>query len=84
MCTNGVNDGQLKTMIEQMDDQVALNRRWVHKMYHSADDAEYAVTAQILKEVQGLMDEARALLTDAQDAVDKDASSTSGVTVNLV
>lgn len=84
MCTNGVNDGQLKTMIEQMDDQVALNRRWVHKMYHSATDAEYKATAEILKEVQGLMDEARALLTDAQDAVDKDAASTSGVTVNLV
>lgn len=84
MCTNGVNDGQFKTMIEQMDDQVALNRRWIHKLYHSADDAGYAATAATLKEIQGLMDEARALLTDAQDAVDKDASSTSGVTVNLV
>ena len=30
------------------------------------------------------MDEARALLTDAQDALDKVASSAPGVTVNLV
>ena len=84
MCTNGVNVSQFKMMIENMDDQIALNRRWTHKLYHSADDASYEGTAKVLKEVQGLLDEARALLTDAQDALDKDTSSTSGVTVNLV
>jgi hypothetical protein len=84
MCTNGVNTDQFKMMLEQMDDQVALNRRWTHKLYHKADDNSYENTAAILKEIQGLMDEARALLTDAQDAVDKDASSAPGVTVSLV
>lgn len=84
MCTNGVNTGQFKMMLEQMDDQIALNRRWVHKLYHSADDAQYAKTASVLKEIQSLLDDARALLTDAQDDLDKDASETSGVTVNLV
>lgn len=84
MCTNGVNTDQFKMMLEQMDDQVALNRRWMHKLYHKADDNGYEKTAAVLKEVQGLMDEARALLTDAQDAVDKDASAAPGVTVNLV
>ena len=84
MCTNGVNVSQFKMMLEQMDDQVALNRRWTHKLYHAADNAQYAATAATLKEVQGLLDEARALLTDAQDALDKDASASDGVTVNLV
>ncbi|MEG0072045.1 MAG: dynein gamma chain protein [Raoultibacter sp.] len=84
MCTNGINTGQYKMMLEQMDDQTALNRRWTHKLYHAADDSGYNETAKTLKEIQGLLDEVRALLTDAQDAVDKDASSTSGVTVNLV
>lgn len=84
MCTNGVNAGQFKMMLEQMDDQVALNRRWTHKLYHSASDAGYDKTAATLKEVQGLLDEARALLTDAQDAFDKDIESSDGVTVNLV
>ncbi|MEF9926004.1 MAG: dynein gamma chain protein [Raoultibacter sp.] len=84
MCTNGINTGQYKMMLEQMDDQIALNRRWTHKLFHNADDSGFAATAATLKEIQGLLDEARALLTDAQDAVDKDASSTSGVTVNLV
>ncbi len=84
MCTNGVNDNQLKTMIEHMDDQIALDRRWIHKLYHTADGAEYGKTAGVLKEAQGMLDEVRALLADAQDAVEKDAADSSGVTVNLV
>lgn len=84
MCTNGVNTNQFKMMLEQMDDQVALNRRWTHKLFHSAEEAGYAQTSKTLKEIQGLLDEARALLTDAQDALDKDSSDSSGVTVNLV
>lgn len=84
MCTNGVNTGQFKMMLDQMDDQIALNRRWTHKLYHTADDAGFEGTAKVLSEVQGLLDDARALLTDAQDAVDKDAESGTGVTVNLV
>ena len=74
MCTNGVNVDQFKMMLEQMDDQVALNRRWTHKLFHKADDNGYENTAAVLKEIQGLMD----------DALDKDASSAPGVTVNLV
>ncbi len=84
MCTNGVNTGQFKMMLEQMDDQIALNRRWTHKLYHTADDANYEKTAEALQEVQHALDDIRALLSDAQDAVDKDAESGSGVTVNLV
>lgn len=84
MCTNGVNTGQYKMMLDQMDDQIALNRRWTHKLYHAADDAGFDDTAKVLAQVQSLLDDARALLTDAQDAVDKDAESGNGVTVNLV
>ena len=84
MCTNGVNTGQFKMMLEQMDDQIALNRRWTHKLYHAADNANFDETAKTLQDVQRLLDDARALLTDAQDAVDKDAESGSGVTVNLI
>ena len=84
MCTNGVNASQYKMMLEQMDDQIALNRRWTHKLYHVADDNQFAQTAAIMKEVQGLLDEARALLTDAQDTFDKEQTENSGVTVTLV
>lgn len=84
MCTNGINASQYKMMLEQMDDQVALNRRWVHKLYHSADDSDFVKTAATLKEIQGLLDEARALLTDAQDVFDKENEAAGGVTVSLV
>lgn len=84
MCTNGVNTGQFNMMLEQMDDQLAVNRRWVHKLAHSAGDAGFSQTDEVLHKVQELLDEARALLTDAKDALESDAESASGVTVNLV
>ena len=48
MCINGVNVDQFKMMLEQMDDQVALNRRWTHKLFHKADDNGYENTAAVL------------------------------------
>ncbi|MCL2825779.1 MAG: dynein gamma chain protein [Eggerthellaceae bacterium] len=84
MCTNGVNVEQFKMMVEHIDDQVSLDRRWTHKLFHTADDAGYGGTAAVLKEVQGLFDEARALLADVKDALDKDAEQASNVTVSLV
>lgn len=84
MCTSGVNAAQYKMMLEQMDDQIALNRRWTHKLYHTADDNGYDKTAATLKEAQSLLDDVRALLTDAQDAFEKDAEKLADVTVTLV
>lgn len=84
MCTNGVNTNQFSMMLEQMDDQIALNRRWVHKMAHQAGDNGYAQTDETLHQIQSLLDEARALITDAKDALEQDAEKLSGVTVNLV
>lgn len=84
MCTNGINISQYAMMLEQMDDQFALNRRWTHKLFHSADDAGFEKTAQQLKEIQGLLDDARALLSDAQQSLEKESSSDQNVTVNLV
>ncbi|MCL2888812.1 MAG: dynein gamma chain protein [Eggerthellaceae bacterium] len=84
MCVNGINAGQFKWMLEQMDDQVALNRRWTHKLYHSAEDAGLEKTAAALKEIQAHFDEVRALLDSAQDAFDKDSAQASNVTVSLV
>ena len=84
MCTNGVNTNQFKMMLEQMDDQIALNRRCVHKLAHQAGDNGYEKTDETLHQIQAFLDEARALMTDAKDALDDDAENLSGVTVNLV
>jgi len=83
MCTNGVNTAQLKGTIEEIDDTVALSRKWTHKMYHLADNGGNTRTAEKLKEVQSLLDDVRAALVDAQEAADADDAD-NGVSVELV
>ena len=84
MCTNGINTGQFELMIAQIDDHIALERRWVHKLAHQAGDAGFATVDDKLHSVQELLDEARALITDAKDALEADAEAAGGVTVSLV
>ena len=84
MCSNGVNTSQFEMMIDQIDDQLALQRRWVHKLAHTAGDAGYAKTDDTLHRIQGLLDDARALMADAHDSLEEEASQSSGITVELV
>ena len=84
MCTNGVNTGQFEQMMAQIDDHIALERRWVHKLAHQAGDAGFATVDDKLHSVQELLDEARALSTEAKDALESDAEAAGGVTVSLV
>lgn len=84
MCSNGVNTGQFKMMLEQVDDQIALQRRWTHRLAHTAGDAGFAKTDETLHQIQTLLDEARALITDAKDYLEEEAENGSGVTVELV
>jgi hypothetical protein len=83
MCTNGVNTTQFKSTIEQIDEAVALTRRWTHRAYHVADDGQQARTAAKLHEAQSLLDEVRALLSEAGDIVEEEAAA-AGVSVSLV
>lgn len=84
MCTNGINTGQFEQMISQIDDHVVLERRWIHRLAHQAGDAGFVTVDDKLHSVQELLDEARALLADAKDALEEDAANAPGVTVNLV
>ena len=84
MCTNGVNTGQFEQMIEQIDEHVRLERKWAHTLAHQAEDAMMPKTGELLHQAQAALDEVRALLADAKDAVEEDAEQSSGVSVNLV
>lgn len=84
MCSNGVNTGQFEQMIDQIDDHIKLERRWVHILGHMAGDAGYATVDAKLHAAQSLLDDVRALLDEAKDALEEDAAETSGVTVSLV
>ena len=84
MCTNGVNTGQFEQMIEQIDDHLKLERRWSHVLGHMAEDAGFDTVCEKMHAAQALIDDARAMLDEAKDALEDDAKNASGVTVELV
>ena len=84
MCTNGVNTGQFEQMIEQIDDHIKLERRWAHTLAHKAGDAGFSTVYDKLHEAQALLDDVRAALDEAKDALEDDAAAAGNVTVSLV
>ncbi|MCL2757660.1 MAG: dynein gamma chain protein [Coriobacteriia bacterium] len=84
MCTNGTNTVQLISSIEQIDEVVALTRRWTHRCLHNVEDAQLTKTAAKLKEAQSLLDEVRALLEEAHDTVENEAAKSDNITVEMV
>lgn len=84
MCTNGINTGQFEMMLEQIDDHVKLERRWSHNLAHKAEDAGFASVSEKLHEAQALLDDVRAKLDEARDALEDDAEAAANVTVSLV
>lgn len=84
MCTNGVNTGQLELMIEQIDDHIKLERRWAHNLAHTAEDAGFSTVSEKLHAAQAMLDDVRAMLDEAKDAIEDDAERAGGVTVSLV
>ena len=83
MCTNGVNTQQLKDTVEMIDAQVALYRRWTHKMYHLAENGGMDASAKKLKAIQSMLDDVRSEFEELQDIIDRDDSNP-GVQVELV
>lgn len=87
MCTNGINIGQFGEMIDQINDHVALEYRWVHRVAHSAGDAGLTTASAKLHMAQTLLADVRAALDEAKEALESDTHATStasGVTAHLV
>lgn len=83
MCTNGVNTQQLKDTVNQIDETIALTRRWTHRMYHLASDGRMERTSMQLQKIQSTLDDVREMLNEAQDAIELDDAD-NGVTVTAV
>ncbi|MEE8716667.1 MAG: hypothetical protein SOI26_10415 [Coriobacteriales bacterium] len=83
MCTNGVNTGQFAQMMEQIDDHVKLERKWSHNLGHMAEDAGFERTGAKLHEVMAALDEVRAMLADAQDLLEAEASKATANAVEV-
>lgn len=84
MCANGVNTQQLKDTVVQIDEAIALTRRWTHRMYHLADNGQLPKSAAQFQKIQGLLDDIRAELDEVQDTIDREDAATSGVTVEAL
>ena len=84
MCTNGINTGQFGQMIDQISDHIRLERRWTHDLAHQAEDAGFDTGSDKMHEAFRMLDEVRALLDDAKDALEDDAEAAAQVTVELV
>ncbi|MCL2339810.1 MAG: dynein gamma chain protein [Actinomycetia bacterium] len=83
MCTNGINTDQFESNIEQIDEILVLSRRWIHRDFHQVEAANYLKTAAKLREAQSLLDDVRALLTDARDNLENEAAL-ANVTVQAI
>jgi len=81
MCTDGVNSDQFKSSIEQIDEAIALCRRWVHRAHHQAEDGSLPKTSDKLLAAQGLLDDIRALLEEAQELVERESADKASVQV---
>lgn len=68
MCTNGVNTTQFMQMLDMVDDHVALEYRWSHRLAHTAEDGGYSETSEKLHKAQAMLAEVRALLDEAKES----------------
>lgn len=83
MCTYGVNTQQLKDTVEMIDAQIALSRRWTHKMYHLAENGSMERSAKKLAAIQAMLDDVRSEFEELQDVIERDDND-NGVQVELV
>ena len=86
MCANGVNTQQFMQMLDMVDDHVALEYRWSHRLAHTAEAGGYEETSKKLHEAQSLLAEVRSLLDEAKESFENEAlkASQNQSTVKLV
>jgi len=75
MCTNGVNTQQFTQMLDMVNDHVALEYRWSHRLAHTAEDGGYDKTSKKLHEAQAMLADVRALLDEAKDLFEAEAQA---------
>ena len=75
MCTNGVNTQQFTQMLDMVNDHVALEYRWSHRLAHTAEDGGYDKTSKKLHEAQAMLADVRALLDEAKDLFETEAQA---------
>ena len=81
MCANGVNTEQFLQMLDMVDDHVALEYRWAHRLAHTAADGSCSATSEKLNAAQAMLADVRALLDEAKECFEKEALTAADQTV---
>ena len=70
MCQKGVNTDQMKLMLGQTNDSLAMAQQWLEQIHHLADHAELTGPSTQVAQASVLLGEARAKLEAAVDLLD--------------
>lgn len=70
MCKTGVNPDQVKLMIGQSNDSLALAQQWLEQIHHLADHAGMLKPSAEVAQASVLLGEARAKLETAANLIE--------------
>lgn len=84
MCSNGVNIEQFLQMIDMINDHVALEYRWSHRLAHTAEDGGYVTASKKLHDAQAMLAEVRSLLDEAKVSIEDAPEIGAQTTAKLV
>ncbi len=83
MCEKGVNKDQMRLMIAQVDDSLAMAQQWLEQIHHLADHGGLHTESVNVAQATVLLGEARGKLEGAVDSLEGNPG-TDGVTVELI
>lgn len=83
MCEKGVNKDQMKLMVAQVDDSLAMAQQWLEQIHHLADHGGLHSESVNVAQATVLLGEARGKLESAIEGLEGTATG-EGVTVELV
>ncbi|MDZ4180595.1 MAG: hypothetical protein U1E29_15425 [Coriobacteriia bacterium] len=82
MCEKGVNTDQMRLMVAQVDDSLAMAQQWLEQIHHLADHASLHDGSVAVAQATVLLGETRAKLETAMNSFS--VQSDDGVTVERV
>jgi len=83
MCEKGVNKDQMKLMVAQVDDSLAMAQQWLEQIHHLADHGGMHAESVNVAQATVLLGEARGKLENAIEGLEG-TSTGEGVTVELI
>lgn len=84
MCQKGVNTDQMKLMLGQANDSLAMAQQWLEQIHHLADHAELSEASTAIAQASVLLGEARGKLDTAADQIDAPSADHQHLSVELV